>query len=211
MHQSSLLPLSNFLLPTLLPAARLLLFTSTWMIIAMTRMDVQNQTTQEIQDLFLVHAIKTRIPTNWVVVMSEHMIEIASSHGHILPYGIFISRLLKHHQVDLTGEKKIWCTKSNEIGKAALRHNGLKKTKDGWVFKDVDETLSTFTPQTKFERFVVDQFRMLSKGISKVEKSLIMIHKKSDEDNALINPSASEFDDEDDTTEVECMETSDLD
>ncbi|KAG2394640.1 uncharacterized protein HKW66_Vig0079850 [Vigna angularis] len=114
-----------------------------------------------------------------VAVMSEHMIEIASS-----PYGVFMSRVLKHHQVDLT---------------------------DGWVFKDVDETPSTFTPQTEFERFVVDQFRRLSTRISKVEKSLIMIHKKSDEDNALITPSASESDDEDDTTEDESMETSYLD
>ncbi|KOM27166.1 hypothetical protein LR48_Vigan404s001700 [Vigna angularis] len=143
--------------------------------------------------------------------MSEHMIEIASSHGHILPYGVFISRVLKHHQVDLTSEKKIWCTKSNEIGKATLRHNGLKKTKDGWVFKDVDESPSTFTPQAEFERFVVDQFRRLSTRISKVEKSLIMIHKKSDEDNALITPSASESNDEDDTTEDESMETFDSD
>ncbi|KOM47887.1 hypothetical protein LR48_Vigan07g159100 [Vigna angularis] len=118
---------------------------------------------------------------------------------------------LKHHKVDLTGEKKIRCTESNEIGKAVLRHNGLKKTKDGWVFKDVDETPSTFTPQTEFERFVVDQFRRLSTRISKVEKSLIMIPKKSDEDNALITPSASESDDEDDTTEDESMETSDSD
>ncbi|KAG2384439.1 uncharacterized protein HKW66_Vig0147970 [Vigna angularis] len=135
-----------------------------------------------LDDLFLVHAIKTRIPTNWVAVMSEHMIEIAISHGHILPYG-----------------------------KAALTHNGLKKTKDCWVFKDVNETHSTFTPQTEFERFVMDQFRRLSTRISKVEKSLIMIHKKSDEDNALITPSASESDDEDDTIEDESMETSDLD
>ncbi|KOM43427.1 hypothetical protein LR48_Vigan05g103100 [Vigna angularis] len=56
-------------------------------------------------DLFLVHAIKTRITTNWVVVMSEHMIEIASSHGHILPYGVFISYVLKHHQVNLTASE----------------------------------------------------------------------------------------------------------
>ncbi|KAG2399443.1 uncharacterized protein HKW66_Vig0080750 [Vigna angularis] len=87
-----------------------------------------------LDDLFLVHAIKARIPTNWVAVMSEHMIEIASSHGHILPYGVFINRVLKHHQVDLI-----------------------------------------------------------------------------DEDNALITPSASDSDDEDDTTKVESMETSDSD
>ncbi|KOM25613.1 hypothetical protein LR48_Vigan125s000300 [Vigna angularis] len=44
-----------------------------------------------------------------------------------------------------------------------------------------------------------------------VEKSLIMIHKKLDEDNALITPSASQCDDEDDTTKDESMETSDSD
>ncbi|KAG2389642.1 uncharacterized protein HKW66_Vig0177150 [Vigna angularis] len=147
--------------------------------------------------------------TNWVAIMSKHMIEIASSHGHILPYGIFISRVLKHHQVDLTAEKKIRCTESNEIGKTAFRHNGLKKTQDGWVFKDVDKTPSTFTPQTEFERYVVDQFRRLSTRISKVQKSLIMIRKKLDEDTALITPSASESDDEDDTPEDEIVETSD--
>ncbi|KAG2405121.1 uncharacterized protein HKW66_Vig0043760 [Vigna angularis] len=82
---------------------------------------------------------------------------------------------------------------------------------DGWVFKDVDETPSTFTPPTEFERFVVDQFLRLSTRISKVKKSLIMIHKKLDEDNALRTPSASESDDEDDTTEDESMNTSDSD
>ncbi|KAG2394781.1 uncharacterized protein HKW66_Vig0078440 [Vigna angularis] len=156
------------------------------------------------EDLFLVHAIKTRIPINWVAVMSDHMIEIASRRGHNLPYGVFIISVLKHHQVDLTGEKKIGCTKSNEIGKATLNFNGLKKTEDGWVFKDVDET-----PHTEFERFVVDQFRRLSTRISKVKKCVIMIHKKLDEDNALRTPSASESNDEDDTTEDESMETSD--
>ncbi|KOM31697.1 hypothetical protein LR48_Vigan01g125200 [Vigna angularis] len=80
-----------------------------------------------------------------------------------------------------------------------------------WLVDDVDETPSTFTPQTEFERFVVDQFQMLSTRISKVEKSLIMIHKKSDEDNAPITPSTSESDDDDNTTEVESMETSDSD
>ncbi|KOM50282.1 hypothetical protein LR48_Vigan08g110900 [Vigna angularis] len=77
--------------------------------------------------------------------------------------------------------------------------------------KDVNETPSTFTPQTEFERFVVDQFRRLSTRISKVEKSLIMIHKKSNEDNALITPSASESNDEDDTIEDESMVTFDSD
>ncbi|KOM57894.1 hypothetical protein LR48_Vigan11g092700 [Vigna angularis] len=77
--------------------------------------------------------------------------------------------------------------------------------------KDVDKTPSTFTPQIEFERFVVDQVQRLSTRISKVEKSLIMIYKKSDEDNALITPAASESDDEDDTIEDESMETSDSD
>ncbi|KAG2384652.1 hypothetical protein LR48_Vigan10g123600 [Vigna angularis] len=142
-----------------------------------------------------------------VAAMSDHMIEIASHHGHNLPYGVFINSVLKHNQVDLTGEKNFRCTKSNGIGKAALTFINLKKTEDGWVFKDVrtpildvDETPSTFTPHTEFERFVVDQFQRLSTRISKVEKTMIMIHKKVDEDNALRTPSVSEFDYEDDTT-----------
>ncbi|KAG2394579.1 uncharacterized protein HKW66_Vig0180430 [Vigna angularis] len=102
--------------------------------------------------------------------------------------------------VDIKIDDEIW-----------LSFTGLKKTKDGWVFKDVEETPSTFTPHIVFERFVVDQFRRLPTRISKVEKSLIMIHKKLDEDNALRTSSASESDDEDDTTEDESMDTSDSD
>ncbi|KOM55600.1 hypothetical protein LR48_Vigan10g149200 [Vigna angularis] len=139
-----------YLLDGLKMEEKMCAFVLTWVILPRRCLRDRLATT----DLFLVHAIKTRIPTNWVAVMSEHMIE----HGHILPYGVFISRVLKHHQVDLTGEKKIRCTESNKIGKAALKHNGLKKTQDGWVFKDVDETPSTFTPQIEFETFVVDQF-----------------------------------------------------
>ncbi|KOM54748.1 hypothetical protein LR48_Vigan10g064000 [Vigna angularis] len=54
-------------------------------------------------------------------------------------------------------------------------------------------------------------FECFQQEFQKVEKSLIIIHKKLDEDNALITPSTSESDDEDDTTEVEAMETSDSD
>ncbi|BAT89089.1 hypothetical protein VIGAN_05277200, partial [Vigna angularis var. angularis] len=135
------------------------------------------------EDLFLLHAIKTRVPTNWVVAISDHMIEIARLHTHNLPYGVFINTVLKHPQVDLTGETKVGCTKTNEIGKVTLTFIGLKKTEDGWVFKDVrapimdevepssiDDTPSSFTPHTKFERFVVDQFQRLSTRISKVER-----------------------------------------
>ncbi|KOM41078.1 hypothetical protein LR48_Vigan04g127600 [Vigna angularis] len=91
-----------YLLDGLKMEEKMCAFVLTWVILA-GRCLCDRLTTA---DLFLVHAIKARIPTNWVAVMSEHMIEIASSHGHILPYGVFINRVLKHHQVDLIGEKK---------------------------------------------------------------------------------------------------------
>ncbi|KOM51771.1 hypothetical protein LR48_Vigan09g043000 [Vigna angularis] len=153
-------------------------FVLAWVILP--RRGIRHRLTTE--ELFLLHAIKTRIPTNWVVAMSDHMIEIARLHDHNLPYGVIISSVLKHHQVDLIGENKVRCIKSNEISKAALTFIGLKKTEDGWVFRDeaepssVNETPSTFTPHTEFERFVVDQFQRLSTIISKVEKFVIRIH-----------------------------------
>ncbi|KOM55259.1 hypothetical protein LR48_Vigan10g115100 [Vigna angularis] len=123
--------------------------------------------------------------------------------------GVICSRV---KGVDIKIDDEIWLSFTSLKAEGFMSHERNSELNQ-WTNKkkDVDETPSTFSPHTEFERFVVDQFRMLSTRISKVEKSLIMIHKKSDEDNALITPSTSESDDEDDTTEVESMETSDSD
>ncbi|KOM48135.1 hypothetical protein LR48_Vigan07g183900 [Vigna angularis] len=89
------------------------------------------------KDVFLLNAIKTRIPTNWVVILKDHMIKAGVDNRHNLPYGVFISKVLAHQQVDLNGEVKIECNRSNEIGKAILSCIGMKKIVDGWFFRDV--------------------------------------------------------------------------
>ncbi|KOM40673.1 hypothetical protein LR48_Vigan04g087100 [Vigna angularis] len=69
------------------------------------------------EDLFLLNAIQTKIPTNWVVVFKKHMIDIGINDAYNLPYGVFISKVLKLHQVVLTDETIGVYNKTNEIGK----------------------------------------------------------------------------------------------
>ncbi|KOM55811.1 hypothetical protein LR48_Vigan10g170300 [Vigna angularis] len=115
--------------------------------------------------------------------------------------------------VDIKIDDEIWLSFTGLKAEGFMSHERNSELNQ-WTNKKkiYKEYLTSPTRlKTEFERFVMDQFRRLSTRISKVEKSLIMIHKKSDEDNALITPSASESDDEDDTIEDESMETSDLD
>ncbi|WVZ17293.1 hypothetical protein V8G54_010275 [Vigna mungo] len=162
-----------------------------------------------------------------VAVKSDHMIEVGCNHGYNLPFGVFISKALEPQKVDLTDEIKVECTKSNEIGKTTLTCIGLKKNVDGWVFKDVqtpivnvtgpsnsDETPSSFTPHTEFERYVMEHFQRTSTRILKVEKSIFIIEKKVDEIVENYTRSASstdKSDDKEETTKEDSMETSDSD
>ncbi|KOM50129.1 hypothetical protein LR48_Vigan08g095600 [Vigna angularis] len=95
------------------------------------------------EDVFLLNAIKTRIPTNWIEVFKNHMIDVGINHGFNLPYGVFISRVLILQGVDIFEEDRLLCNKSQKIGKASLTHIGLKKTADGWFFRD-EQIVVTF-------------------------------------------------------------------
>ncbi|KOM51875.1 hypothetical protein LR48_Vigan09g053400 [Vigna angularis] len=44
------------------------------------------------EDVFLLNAIKTRIPTKWVAVLKHHMIVAGDDYARKLPYGVFISK-----------------------------------------------------------------------------------------------------------------------
>ncbi|KOM47314.1 hypothetical protein LR48_Vigan07g101800 [Vigna angularis] len=70
------------------------------------------------------------------------------------------SKILSLNQIDLTGEIKITCNKTNEIGKATLTCIGLKKTVLGWIFSDFEKT---------------------SKRAIKLKKSLMRMNEKMDE------------------------------
>ncbi|KOM47993.1 hypothetical protein LR48_Vigan07g169700 [Vigna angularis] len=88
-------------------------------------------------DVFLLSAIKTRIPTNWVVVLKHHMIATGDDYAPKLPYGVFISKVLEIQGVDVSEEeRRIVCKILEEIGRPSLSSIGLKKTVYGWFFID---------------------------------------------------------------------------
>ncbi|KOM27163.1 hypothetical protein LR48_Vigan404s001400 [Vigna angularis] len=133
------------------------------------------------EDVFLLNAIKTRIPTNWVVVLKDHMIAAGDKYAHKLTYGVFISQVLILQGVDVSQEVRLVCNKSQEIGILSLFSIGLERTVNGWFFRDELTVGSTptpaanhiaFIPQTDFEKYVVDQFRKKSESDERVEDTL---------------------------------------
>ncbi|KOM47466.1 hypothetical protein LR48_Vigan07g117000 [Vigna angularis] len=136
------------------------------------------------EDVFLLNAIKTRIPTNWVAVLKDHMIAAGDQYAHQLPYGVFISQ-------------------SQEIGILSLFSIGLERTVNVWFFRDELTIGSTptpvadhtaFIPQTDFEKYVVDQLRKKSERDERVEDTLLRWEKKGNKN--CIGFETKDFDDE---------------
>lgn len=176
------------------------------------------------KDVLLLNAIKTRILTNWVAVLKDHMIDVGVNHGHNLTYGVFINKVLVLQGVDVSKEGIILCNKSHEISKAILTCIGLKKTLDSWCFRDEqtfvtnlanppisDEDHFTFIPQTDFEKYVVERFKKTSERIQRVEKSLFRLEKKVDVLNQKHTIRDFTIDDSyDESTDEDSMDMSEL-
>ncbi|KOM57479.1 hypothetical protein LR48_Vigan11g051200 [Vigna angularis] len=155
------------------------------------------------EDVFLLNAIKTRIPTNWVAVLKVHMIVVGDKYAHKLPYGVFISQVLILQGVDVSEEVRLVCNKSQEIGILSPFSIGLERTVNGWFFRDELIVGSTptpvadhtaFTPKTDFEKYVVDQFRKKSERDERVEDTLFRWEKKGNKN--CIGFETEDFDDE---------------
>ncbi|KOM47334.1 hypothetical protein LR48_Vigan07g103800 [Vigna angularis] len=95
-----------------------------------------NEGRMSIEDVFLLNAIKTRMPTNWVAVLKHHMIVVGDDYACKFPYGVFISKVLELQGVDVSKEERIVCKRSEEIGIPSLSSIGLKKTVNEWFFND---------------------------------------------------------------------------
>ncbi|KOM26144.1 hypothetical protein LR48_Vigan233s001100 [Vigna angularis] len=94
-----------------------------------------NEDRMSTEDVFLLNAIKTRIPTNWVAVLKHHMIAAGDDYAHKFPYGVFINKVLELQGVYVSEEeRRIVCKRSEEIGIPSLSSIGLKKTVNGWFF-----------------------------------------------------------------------------
>ncbi|WVY90429.1 hypothetical protein V8G54_035943 [Vigna mungo] len=85
---------------------------------------------------FSVYAIKNDIPTNWLQVIKDHMIKGGFNQARTLLYGVLISKILILQGVDVNGEKKLSCDRSNVSSGSSLALNG-------------DRT--NFIPETDFE------------------------------------------------------------
>ncbi|KOM24917.1 hypothetical protein LR48_Vigan17s001300 [Vigna angularis] len=162
---------------------KLIAYVLTWLLLP--RRFIEDK--MSIEDVFLLNAIKTRIPTNWVAVLKDHRIVVGDKYAHNFPYGVFISQVLILQGVDVSQEVRLVCNKSQEIGILSFFSIGLERTMNGWFFRDeltVGSTPSPATdhtaliPQTNFEKYVVDQFRKKSKRDEGVEDTLFRWEKK---------------------------------
>ncbi|KOM47932.1 hypothetical protein LR48_Vigan07g163600 [Vigna angularis] len=133
------------------------------------------------EDVFMLNATKTRIPTNWVAVLKDCMIAAGHNYAHKLSYGVFINQVLILQGVDVSQEVGLLCKKSQKNGILSLFSIGLERTVNGWFFRDELTVGSTptlvadhtaFIAQTDFEKYVVDQFRKKSERDDRVEDTL---------------------------------------
>ncbi|KOM48468.1 hypothetical protein LR48_Vigan07g217200 [Vigna angularis] len=203
---------------------RLCAFVIAWILLPRSGNHAQLTT----EDVYLIHALKGRIQTDWTVAVSAHMIKVSKQRIDSLPYTVFLSKVMRNHFIDLTNEVTISCNKKNLIGKLALHQMGLRKKENGWSFKDehmsvvdeveplkVDKSESkyTFKPKTKFEKYMVNQMKLHSAKLSKIEKYLTRVHKKLDygfdNDNIFGNTSKEEEIDEDDQAKEEFIDIPD--
>ncbi|KOM43425.1 hypothetical protein LR48_Vigan05g102900 [Vigna angularis] len=75
---------------------KIIAYVLTWLLLP-RRLNKDRMSTE-----FLLNAIKTRIPTNWVAVLKHHMIAAGDDYARKLPYGVFISKVLELQGVDVS-------------------------------------------------------------------------------------------------------------
>lgn len=88
------------------------------------------------EDVYLLQALRAKIQTNWTSVIRNHMIKVTRQQDYHLPYVVFISRVLRHHGVNVSNEVTIGCTKKNVIEKMFLDHMELRRDEHCWFFED---------------------------------------------------------------------------
>ncbi|KOM55819.1 hypothetical protein LR48_Vigan10g171100 [Vigna angularis] len=89
-----------------------------------------------IEDIFLIHALKGHIHTDWAEVVSDTIIKTTRPPMASLPYVVFLSKVFEFYHFSLTDEVSTGYNNTNKNEKAAFHHTGLRKREDGWAFKD---------------------------------------------------------------------------
>lgn len=84
-----------------------------------------NHTQATIEDLCLLYALKENIQTDWPAAISENMLKVTRLESAMLPYYVFISKVLIQFGVECVSESYESYGKSNVIDKSSLNHMGL--------------------------------------------------------------------------------------
>ncbi|KOM43426.1 hypothetical protein LR48_Vigan05g103000 [Vigna angularis] len=161
-----------------------------WVILLARPVQVQSRMTTE--DVFLLYAIKNDVPTNWVEVIKDHMIDAGTKHARYLPYAVFISKILTLQGVNVSGGKKCSCNCSNVINRNTLTSIGLEgnMVQSSGSTSALNEDRTNFVPETNFERFVVEKLRRL-------EQKIDALQEKKNKNDSLTEDSSEESSEED--------------
>ncbi|KOM47754.1 hypothetical protein LR48_Vigan07g145800 [Vigna angularis] len=129
-----------------------------------------------IEDVFLLYAIKNHVPTHWVEVIKDHMIDAGTKHARHLPDAMFINKIVTLQGADTT---KGWCFKDEEN---MVQSSGSTPA--------LNEDRTNFIPETNFERFVVEKLRRL-------EQKIHALHQKKNKNDSPTEDSSEESSEED--------------
>ncbi|XP_047161390.1 uncharacterized protein LOC124831443, partial [Vigna umbellata] len=122
-----------------------------------------NNTQATTEDLYLLKAIKENIQADWPAAISENMLKVTRLESTMLPYRVFISKVMIHFGVECVNESSESYGRTNMIDKSTLHRMGLQDGPNGWQFKDEladedeDAAGSSSVPyrsRSEFEKFI---------------------------------------------------------
>ncbi|KAF1892706.1 hypothetical protein Lal_00042595 [Lupinus albus] len=88
-------------------------------------------------DLKMMFAIKHEILVNWPVEILRVMSEIASSSSTLLAYGIFISRIIDHMEINTSDvEIKLANMHDHQLDKYLIHKMGIYKITGTWMYQE---------------------------------------------------------------------------
>ena len=88
------------------------------------------------EDIFLMHAINSRVKINWSALVCDTIIKTTKLQMYPLPYALFLSRVFEYYNLDLVDEVFVSITHSSLIELNALHHMGFVFNDTEWTFKD---------------------------------------------------------------------------
>ncbi|KAF1884368.1 hypothetical protein Lal_00033544 [Lupinus albus] len=88
-------------------------------------------------DLKMIFAIKKGILVNWPAEILKVMSGIATSSSRLLAYGIFISRIIDHMEIDTSDvEIKLTNTHDHQLGEYLIHKMGIYKITSIWMYQE---------------------------------------------------------------------------